>query len=693
MKKQLNETEQILECVRSGLIEYGAGKKSVTAVSLCVEEILSRYAEKLTPETSVYFDVCRDARELSVILRVPGPDIPESDTEAPVDILKNTVEYMGFKLFHAYESEVNTDRLTVHKYFSILDNLKFTYRYMGKGRKSLYLGLFTHLLSALAGLIIPYMTGLLVVAYSENVLTQVIAVAVAITVSRCVQEVSFKLTNILYSKGSYIMQRAVRRKMVEELFQVQNEKIEKTGSGPFITMINDDISIISNGLCGVANYLSEAVYYVGVFGAIFLMDRIAFLMSLILLAVLLFLEKRRYYYSDIDKRKVLFSRDRTSGLVHDMVNGVKEVKNMHAENTLTERFAASDAQMMSGTEHWNTRTKIRSAANSVVMYLGYLLVMLYLGQALSVHRMEPAGALVLFNYFTIIGMPAIALIQQVIDFKQGYSLACERVRGFLEGTEYPRENFGKVHSEKVGGDVCFHNVSFIYNYHNPMVQDVPVLKDISFTAHPGEKVALVGKSGSGKSTALKLITRQLDCTGGEVTLDGRNVEEYDRDTLRGNVAVVSQSPHIFSGTIKENLLFAVPEASMEEIREVCRKASILDDILEMPQQFDTELGERGVRLSGGQAQRLAIARALLRKTPVLILDEATSALDNVTQKNVMESITENRQTVIMIAHRLSSIKDADRIAVLSDGRIIAEGTHEELLSTCAEYRNLYQSEK
>ena len=131
---------------------------------------------------------------------------------------------------------------------------------------------------------------------------------------------------------------------------------------------------------------------------------------------------------------------------------------------------------------------------------------------------------------------------------------------------------------------------------------------------------------------------------------------------------------------------------MEELREVCRKADILDDILEMPRGFDTQVGESGVRLSGGQAQRLAIARVLLRKTPIVIMDEATSALDNVAQKNVMQSIAESRQTVVMIAHRLSSIKDADRIAVLSGGKIVAEGTHEELFRSCEEYRELYQSE-
>lgn len=693
MKKQLIETEQILESVRSGLTEYGAAKKTVTAASLCVEEILIRYAEKMPQETPAFFEVHRDSKELSVVLRISGPDTPESDTEMPVDILQNIVKHMGFGLSHEYDSGVNTERLTIEKYFSILDNLKFTYRYMGDGRKYLYFGLFTHLLSALAGLVIPYMTGLLVVAYSENVLTQIISVAVAITVSRCVQEVSLKLTNILYSKAAYTMQQAVRSKMVEELFTVTNEKIDEKGSGPFISMINDDTCIVSNGLCGVANYLSEGVYYAGVLGAIFLMDRIAFLMSIILLAVLLFLEKRRYYYADIDRRKALFSRDRTSGMVHDMVNGVKEVKNLHAEKNLTCRYAEADTQMVRDSERCNTRTMLRSAANSVVMYLGYFLMMLYLGQSLSVHRMEPADALVLFNYFTVIGIPVIALIQQVIDFKQGYSLACERVRNFLEGTEYTRENFGEIHSETAGGEICFQQVSFTYNYHDPMMPDFPVLKEISLSVHPGEKVALIGKSGSGKSTALKLINRQLDCTGGEVTLDGRNVEEYDRDTLRGNVAVVSQSPHIFSGTVKENLLLADPEASMEEIREACRKASILDDILEMPRGYDTELGEGGVRLSGGQAQRLAIARAILRKTPVLILDEATSALDNLAQKNVMEHIAESHQTVIMIAHRLSSIKDADRIAVLSDGKIIAQGKHEELLSTCEEYRDLYQSEK
>ena len=692
MKRNYCETEEILEYVRHRLEEYGAAAKTVTAVSLCVEEILYRYSHTVAPDTPVLFEVRRNSRELSVIVSIAGEECPLSKNADDYAILEKIVKKMNYKLSHKYASGMNTDYLVVEKYSRILGDLKFSLHYMGKSRKLLFGGLAAHIVSILANLVVPYLSGLLIVAYTDNAIQQVIFVALAITIARCIYIIFFKTTNILYCKASFNLQHSIHRKLIEELFLVQDEILDEKGSGPFVTMINSDSEIIANGLSTIADLFSEGMYYVGVLIAIFLINKVAFLMALVLLVVLLVLEKIRAHYLDIDKRKSYISLDRTSGMVYDIVNGIKEVKNLNAEKCIETRYIEADIENTRNNDRRNTRTQILMALNNVTMYIFFGIVLIYLGKAIYSNRLEPAYAIVLFNYFTMIGLPVITLVQRAIDFAKDYNLACERVRNFLEGSEYSRESFGNTISEKINGEVDLQNVSFIYNYNNPLEADNPVLKGINLQVNPGEKLALVGASGSGKSTTLKLVNRQRDCTKGAVTLDGINTKEYDKDTLRGNVSVVSQFPYIFNATVKENLLFAKPDASMEELEEACRKACILDDIRRMPLGFDTGLGEKAMRLSGGQAQRLAIARVFLRNTPVLILDEATSALDNITQKSIMDNIARSNQTVMMIAHRLSSIKDADRIAVLSEGKIIAEGTHEELMNSCEEYRLLYQSE-
>lgn len=691
MKNTFSETEEILKHIKNRLEEYGATPKVVTAASLCVEEILYKYSQTVSPDTPVLFEVRRNSKELAIIVSIAGGECPQNQN-ADYSILENIVKNMNFKFSHKYSSGVNTDYLVVEKYSRLLGDLKFSFSYAGKSRKFLFLGLTTHIISILVNLFIPYLSGRLIVGYTDNALEQIIFIAIAITIARCLYIIFFKITNMLYTTASYNMQHSIHRKLIENLFLVQDNILDEKGAGPFVTMINIDTDTISNGLSTIADIFSELMYYLGVLIAILLIDKIAFLIALVLLILLLVLERIRSYYLDIDKRKEYVSADRTSGMVFDLVNGTKEIKNLHAEENIGARYVLSDQEHVHNKNRSNIRTQILSSINNVVMYVCYGFVILYLGWSIHTQRMEIAFALVLFNYFTIIGVPTISLIQRAIDFKKTYSLACERIRNFLEGSEYLKESFGNTSSEKINGELSFRNVSFIYNHNNPLEADNLVLNGVNLDVHPHEKVALVGLSGCGKSTALKLVNRQRDCTGGMVTLDGVNTIEYNKDVLRGNISVISQFPYIFNATVKENLLFAKPDASMEELKDACRKACILDDINKMPHGFDTGLGEKAMRLSGGQAQRLAIARAFLRNTPVLILDEATSALDNITQKSIMDSISKSNQTVLMVAHRLSSIKDADRIALMSEGKILIEGTHEELMNSCEEYRHLYQSE-
>jgi ATP-binding cassette subfamily B protein len=241
-----------------------------------------------------------------------------------------------------------------------------------------------------------------------------------------------------------------------------------------------------------------------------------------------------------------------------------------------------------------------------------------------------------------------------------------------------------VTPEHAEGNVVFDHVSFGYE------PGRTVLKDVTFTLNAGRSIAIVGPSGSGKSTIINLIPRLYDVAAGSVSFDGVDVRKLDLRYLRSQVGVVSQETYLFNGSIRDNLLYAKSDATEEEMIEACRKANIYDFIRKQEAGLDTMVGNRGLKLSGGEKQRISIARVLLKDPTLFIFDEATSALDNATQAKIQAAIDNMRhgRTVVIIAHRLSTIAGADRILFMQDGSILTGGTHQELLSRCDEYRSL-----
>ncbi len=238
-------------------------------------------------------------------------------------------------------------------------------------------------------------------------------------------------------------------------------------------------------------------------------------------------------------------------------------------------------------------------------------------------------------------------------------------------------NSAQIH-EKIKGNVSFKNVAFSY----PSRKEIQVLKEVNFKAEFGQKIAIVGPSGVGKSTIASLLLRFYDIDGGTIEIDGKNIYDFDLETLRGNMSIVPQDVILFGGTIKENIAYGKPNATDVEIALAAKQANALNFIEGFPEKMETIVGERGIKLSGGQRQRIAIARALLKNPSILILDEATSSLDSESEKLVQEAleILMQGRTSIIIAHRLSTIRSADQILVLDKGVITEQGTHQELLS-------------
>ena len=278
-------------------------------------------------------------------------------------------------------------------------------------------------------------------------------------------------------------------------------------------------------------------------------------------------------------------------------------------------------------------------------------------------------------------------MNQLINFVEQFQNGTTGFKRFLEIMDEEEETLheGTKICHKLEGNISFKNVSFHYK------SSKGILKDISFDVPHGEKIALVGPSGGGKTTICHLIPRFYDVTSGDITIDGVNIKEFTLDSLRKQIGIVQQDVFLFGGTIKDNILYGNLDASESELIEAAKKANIYDYICSLPKGFETEIGERGVKLSGGQKQRLSIARIFLKNPSILILDEATSALDNTTElliQNALDELCKGRTTIV-VAHRLSTIRNSDEIMVISEGQIKEKGTHEELIKENGAYKILY----
>ena len=276
----------------------------------------------------------------------------------------------------------------------------------------------------------------------------------------------------------------------------------------------------------------------------------------------------------------------------------------------------------------------------------------------------------------------------LIELTKKFNVAATRVFEIIDDEKFKKEIFGNKILDKINGDFEFRDVSFSYN------EDKVVLKNINFKIHANETVAFVGKSGSGKSTIFSLLNRLYSIDSGEILIDNININDLTKDSIRNNMSIITQNPYIFNFSIRDNLKLVKDDMTDEEMVEACKLACLHDFIMTLKDGYDTIVGEGGITLSGGQRQRLAIARALLKKTEIILFDEATSALDNETQASIQKAINnmKGEYTILIIAHRLSTVIDSDRIILIDDGKILDEGTHDELIKNNEFYKKLYEKE-
>ena len=687
--------ENLLESITSQLQEYCPEKKrNVSAAVLATEEIMLIYQGKID-DFKASAEVKKDTRKLAVYIDIPGKQYSlKEDLKDETIVIEGIQNKTDLVIDYSYNNGCNSIVLTVEKYSILKDNIAYALKYVGNNKKLLAKAEITQVVSMIVNLSIPALTARLIVKYTENSLVQVLATSAAILVARLIYSISMNSSNILYNKVFYRIRTNLETNLSHTIPSIKEECFDENGTGPFVNRITGDVTNISTGLNTIFDMITESVYYIGVLVATLLVDRRVFLCELAAVGILSLIEYIRGMRFDTDSRAVYQAEEKRAGLIVDIINGESDIKLLNGVDFFRDKMNKYALEAGSRNEYRVVRSRRTMMLSESVTAFCYFGVMVLLGYLLKTGSNTLPTTLVLFNYFTIIGTPFIQLVQRLVDFIRTFNLSCERVRNLQEGSEYPKEEFGNVHLEELHGKIEIENAVFAYNHDKIMEPDRNIINGLNITISPGETVAFVGKSGAGKSTLFKLISGQRSCSSGRILIDGVDIVDLDKASLRNNMMVVSQSPYFFNTTIKDNLLIAKPDATMDELKKVCDMACIREEIENTENGFDTVLGERGIRMSGGQKQRLAIARGLLKGSKIILFDEATSAIDNITQSRIKKTIAElgGNHTVLVIAHRLSTIVDADRIVLIDDGKILDQGKHAELMEKCEQYRNLYITE-
>ena len=569
-------------------------------------------------------------------------------------------------------------------------NLRRTARYTKSSRKYVIIYIAFSLIEIPIGVIIPMLAAQRILDLTSNHLDQLLYTSLVICGIGLFHNILNFIDRYVYLKLFIQIMTKLRMELSREALKLEVREVDKATTGLFIIRINGDANDVSFVLGEGISQITAVLTRVGVMGAIFVMNKYMFIYALIT-ALVTYAIKRRGMKREYEiKRKTRKLEEKMTGLTSEMMRGVRDIKVLNAGTTILSKMSERIDQTNRGKiKELSTRWRHWLMADSLETLLGFLFVVLAV--VLLRHNLITIPIIVIiFNYRSEI-ISLVANITWLIDYAEQFNLAADRVYEVIDNKVFDKEKFGDIGLDRLEGKVEFDQVSFSYDRDG---RKRPVLNGISFTVHPNERVAFVGRSGAGKTTIFNLITRLYHADSGTIKLDGYDIESLTRDSIRNNMSIITQSPYIFNFSIKDNLLIAKPGASMREIRSVCQAACIDDYIMSLPEGYETMLGEGGVILSGGQRQRLAIARALLKKTEVILFDEATSALDNETQEQIQRAIgnLQGEYTILIVAHRLSTVIDSDRIFVVDEGKIVADGTHQELLRSCQFYHDLYRKD-
>ena len=572
------------------------------------------------------------------------------------------------------------------KFFERFKVLKKALPYAAKQKKIFITYIFLNILMCVLGAVVPLFTAQQLLKLTDGLLNDLFKISVLVLGIQMMMNIIRYFSRKNAHRFFHLVSKDVQVDLAQEVMEIECKDLDKHSSGVFIDRLVKDTTRIADIFIELNFSIMEIVTNIGLLLAIFVINKVMFLYYILAIVIVFIIERIRITKRlEIDKkyRKIA---EKTTGLIGELVRGVRDIKVLNAQDSFMKKVNTEITHVNDERYKMSTvNRKYTFLANSVDDILEFLLILLAIWM-ITANHLTIANFVIVYMYRGKV-FNLLYMISSLIEWYKDFELSATRVFEVIDSDVFKKEKFGKKRLKKVNGDFEFKKVSFGYD-------DKKVLDDISFKVKRNETVSFVGKSGSGKTTIFSLLAKLYDVNEGEILIDGVNVNKLDRDSVRGNISIITQNPYIFNATIRENLTLVKDGLSEKEMIKACKMACLHEYVMSLPDGYDTLVGEGGITLSGGQRQRLAIARALVQKTEIILFDEATSSLDNETQESIQKAINnmKRKYTIMIIAHRLSTVINSDRIMVLNNGKIEDSGTHEELLEKNKYYKKLYNLE-
>lgn len=566
-----------------------------------------------------------------------------------------------------------------------INNLKMSWKFIKKEKKSVVIVSILSLILSVISVIVPIFSAQLIIKLTSNLLDQLVRVSLYIFIIEITRNIVIFIMSRVTNRYMLRVVTDVQMEMFKETLKISASDIDKNSTGLFIDRVNDDAGGIINIFTNLIESLLDFISNIGILIACLIINPFIFLYFIISSTVISYISsRRRKKYFELDKKRRKLKEKRTS-LISEVVRGIRDVKLLNGEEGMLRKTKEQLEEVnKERTKMDNTRNFYFLIHGSVRDFLDVIFVVLCV-LLISNNSLSVSSAIVLNTYRNRVeGL--LRIYNDMADIFKEFNLSASRVFEVL-GNNFEKDKSGEILIDNISS-ISFSNVSFSYTTNE-------VLKNISFDINKGERIGFVGESGSGKSTIFNLLSKLYLNQKGSILINGIDIKELDNNSLRSNLSLIPQNPYIFNFSIKDNLKIGNVNVSDKEIVDACKEASIYDRIMSLDKGFDTVVGEGGVTLSGGEKQRLAIARSLVKNTDVILFDEATSSLDNITQNDVQQAIfgIDRSKTILIIAHRLSTVVHCDRIYVMDNGEIVGVGTHQELLKTCPKYQELFRYEE